>query len=47
MYAIRSYYAFEQAKAVLEQYAEFVKTIPEDLNIWVVLRKAPPSYNFV
>lgn len=35
-------FPFEQAKAVLEQYAEFVKSIPEDLNIWVVLRKAPP-----
>jgi len=31
-----------QAKQVLEKYREFVKSAPEELNIWVVLRKAPP-----
>jgi len=31
-----------QAKAVLEKYRDFVKSMPEDLNVWGVLRKAPP-----
>ncbi len=31
-----------QAKAVLQQYREFVKTMPDDLNVWAVLRNAPP-----
>ncbi|MBW1748179.1 MAG: BBE domain-containing protein, partial [Deltaproteobacteria bacterium] len=30
------------AKQVLEKYREFVKSAPEELNIWVILRKAPP-----
>ena len=32
----------EQAKSVLTEYREYVKDIPEDLTIWVVMRKAPP-----
>jgi FAD/FMN-containing dehydrogenase len=35
-------YPFEQAKSVLTQYREYVETIPDDLCVWVVLRKAPP-----
>ena len=35
-------FPIDQAKPVLEKYREFVKTAPEELNIWVVLRKAPP-----
>jgi FAD/FMN-containing dehydrogenase len=35
-------YPFEQAKSVLTRYREFVETIPDDLCIWAVLRKAPP-----
>ncbi|MDH3286273.1 MAG: FAD-binding oxidoreductase [Betaproteobacteria bacterium] len=35
-------FPMEQAKSVLEQYREFIKTMPEDLNVWVVLRNAPP-----
>jgi FAD/FMN-containing dehydrogenase len=35
-------YPFQKAKQVLTQYREFVKTAPRDLNVWVVLRKAPP-----
>lgn len=32
-----------EAKAVLRQYRAYVEsTMPEDLNVWVVLRKAPP-----
>jgi FAD/FMN-containing dehydrogenase len=35
-------FPFEQAKQVLTQYREFVETAPEELNVWVVLRQAPP-----
>lgn len=35
-------YPFAQAKSVLHQYREYVKTIPDELSVWTVLRKAPP-----
>ncbi|HEY5715490.1 MAG TPA: FAD-binding oxidoreductase, partial [Psychromonas sp.] len=35
-------FPFEQAQQVLGKYREFVKSAPEELNIWVVLREAPP-----
>jgi FAD/FMN-containing dehydrogenase len=35
-------FPFSQAKQVLTQYREFAKSAPEELNVWVVLRKAPP-----
>jgi FAD/FMN-containing dehydrogenase len=35
-------FPFTQAKALLSKYREFVDQIPEDLNIWAVLRQAPP-----
>ncbi|MBW2196523.1 MAG: FAD-binding oxidoreductase [Deltaproteobacteria bacterium] len=35
-------FPMDQAKQVLEKYREFVKSAPEELNIWVILRKAPP-----
>ena len=35
-------FPIDQAKQVLEKYREFVKSAPEELNIWVILRKAPP-----
>ncbi|MGA9264549.1 MAG: FAD-binding oxidoreductase [Desulfobacterales bacterium] len=35
-------FPIDQAKQVLEKYREFVKSAPEELSIWVVLRKAPP-----
>lgn len=35
-------FPFEEAKSLLMQFATFSKTMPDDLNIWVVLRKAPP-----
>jgi len=35
-------FPMDQAKQVLQKYREFVKTAPEELNIWVVIRKAPP-----
>lgn len=31
-----------QANQVLQQYREFMEGAPEELNIWVVLRQAPP-----
>jgi FAD/FMN-containing dehydrogenase len=35
-------YPLEQAEDVLKGYRDFVATAPEDMTIWVVLRKAPP-----
>jgi FAD/FMN-containing dehydrogenase len=35
-------FPLEQAKQVLTKYREYVKSIPEELNVWVVLRQAPP-----
>jgi len=31
-----------QATAVLENYRKYVTAIPDEMNIWVVMRKAPP-----
>jgi FAD/FMN-containing dehydrogenase len=35
-------FPFAQAKQVLTRYRQFADTAPEDLNVWVVLRQAPP-----
>jgi FAD/FMN-containing dehydrogenase len=35
-------FPFSQAKQVLTKYRQFAASAPEDLNVWVVLRKAPP-----
>ena len=35
-------FPFDQAKEVLANYREFMKSAPEELNVWVVIRKAPP-----
>jgi FAD/FMN-containing dehydrogenase len=35
-------FPFDQAKQVLTRYREFVDSAPEDLNVWAVMRKAPP-----
>jgi FAD/FMN-containing dehydrogenase len=35
-------FPFDQAKQVLSRYREFVDSAPEDLNVWAVMRKAPP-----
>jgi len=35
-------YPMSQARQILAQYREFTASMPEDLNVWVVLRKAPP-----
>jgi len=35
-------FPFKETKAVLARYREFLESAPMNLNIWVVLRKAPP-----
>jgi FAD/FMN-containing dehydrogenase len=35
-------FPFQQAKQVLTQYREFVHSAPVKLNVWVILRQAPP-----
>jgi hypothetical protein len=35
-------FPFEQAKSVLTQFARFTETMPDELTVWVVARKAPP-----
>jgi len=32
----------EQGTAILKQYRDYVSDLPEESNVWVVLRKAPP-----
>ena len=35
-------FPFQQTGEIMRQYREFVRTAPEELNVWLVLRKAPP-----
>lgn len=35
-------FPFSQAKQVLTQYQKFIESAPEELNVWAILRKAPP-----
>ena len=35
-------YPISDAKSVLRQYRDFIAAAPDDLTVWVVLRKAPP-----
>jgi FAD/FMN-containing dehydrogenase len=35
-------YPVAEGKSVLQQYRDFVAKAPDDLNVWAVLRKAPP-----
>lgn len=35
-------FPFDQAKQVLARYREFADSAPEELAVWVILRKAPP-----
>lgn len=35
-------FPFAEAKQVLREYRAFVASAPEELNVWVVLRQAPP-----
>ena len=35
-------FPFAQAKSVLTRFARFTETMPDDINVWMVTRKAPP-----
>ena len=35
-------FSFDEAKAVLSEFARFTETMPDELNVWMVTRKAPP-----
>jgi FAD/FMN-containing dehydrogenase len=35
-------FPFDQAGQVIKKYREFAISAPEDINVWVILRKAPP-----
>jgi FAD/FMN-containing dehydrogenase len=35
-------FPFAQARQVLRKYREFAESAPEEINVWAVLRKAPP-----
>lgn len=35
-------FPFSQAKQIMTRYREFIKSTPLELNVWVILRKAPP-----
>ncbi len=35
-------FPMDQSKQILTRYREFMKSAPEELNVWVVLRNAPP-----
>jgi len=35
-------FPLDQTKSVLTQFARFTKTMPDELNVWAILRKAPP-----
>lgn len=35
-------FPFSEAKSVLGQFARFTETMPDELNVWMVTRKAPP-----
>jgi FAD/FMN-containing dehydrogenase len=35
-------FPFEQASSILRKYRDFVAAMPAELNVWVVLRQAPP-----
>jgi len=35
-------FPFDQARQVLMKYREFAISAPEEINVWVILRKAPP-----
>ncbi len=42
VYAGPIVFPFDQAEEVLKQYRDFVETMPDELSVWVVVRKAPP-----
>ena len=42
VYAGLIVHPFADAKSLMEGYRKFVQTAPEELTVWVVMRKAPP-----
>lgn len=42
VYAGLIVFPFIQAKEIMKQYREFSKSAPPELNVWIVLRHAPP-----
>lgn len=42
VYAGLIVFPFDQARTVVEKYRAFVDAMPEELNVWAVLRRAPP-----
>lgn len=42
IYAGLIVFPFHQSRNILRQYREFTQSSPEELNVWVVLRHAPP-----
>ena len=35
-------FPFDQAKSVITQFARFTETMPDELTVWMITRKAPP-----
>ncbi|WP_340146464.1 FAD-binding oxidoreductase [Halomonas sp. PA16-9] len=35
-------FPFDEAKSIITQFARFTQTMPDELNVWMVTRKAPP-----
>ena len=35
-------FPFDEAQTVLRKYGDFIHAMPDELNLWVILRKAPP-----
>jgi FAD/FMN-containing dehydrogenase len=35
-------FPFDQAKSVITQFARFTEAMPDELNVWMITRKAPP-----
>ncbi|MSM38433.1 MAG: FAD-binding protein [Geobacter sp.] len=35
-------FPFSQAKSVITRFARFTETMPDELNVWMITRKAPP-----
>jgi FAD/FMN-containing dehydrogenase len=35
-------FPFEEAKSVITQFARFTETMPDELSVWMITRKAPP-----
>lgn len=42
VYAGLIVFPFIEAKEIMKQYREFTKSAPQELNVWIVIRHAPP-----